>query len=213
MDLDVLKELWRDVEHKGSEQPANAEIIGMLKKSSQSPVAKMKRNVLIETVFIVVLFGVVAIYYFIAFNGRFNSIAWLYTGLAILFVLYYYRKWKLLEGMQCVACQVKSNLQRQVQSLERYIRFYLLAGTVVVPLIFLFLGFLFYYKFPTGAFYFIFPAVNKSTGAVIAGWMFWVISLSLVSMLSYYGNRYFINRLYGRHIRQLRQILNQMEEE
>ena len=213
MELEALKEIWREAGDKTSSQPANAEIIGMLNKSSQSPIAKMKRNVLKETVLVIVLLGGIAIYYFIAFKSQFNIIAWFYTGLAVLFGLYYYRKWKLLDGMQCVACQVKSNLQRQVQALESYIRFYLLAGTVVVPLIFVFLGLIFYYKFPAGAFYIIFPPIYKSTRAVIGASIIWVISLSLVSLVTFCGNRYFINRLYGRHIRQLKQILDQMEDE
>ena len=212
MELEVLKEIWRDAGDKTDPQPPNAEIIGMLNKSSQSPISKMKRNVMKETILVTVLLGGIAIYYFIAFKGRFNIIAWFYTALVFLFGLYYYRKWKLLDGMQCVACEVKSNLQRQLRALETYIRFYLLAGTVVIPVLFIFLGLVFYYSFPAGAFYLIFPPIYKSTAAIIGASIMWVISLALLSLITYFGNRYFINRLYGRHIRKLKQILDQMEE-
>jgi hypothetical protein len=213
MELDSLKEIWKDAGDKSGSQPGNAEIMDMLNKSSQSPIAKMIHSVLAEAIVIIIVFGGVAIYYFIAFKGMFNSVAWLYIITAALCVFYYYRKWKLLHEMQCVSCQVKSNLQQQVHTLENYVRFYLLAGTALVPLLFVFLGVLFYYKFPTGAFSFIFPPMHKSSGAARIAWITWALSLSVITVLTYAGNRWFINRLYGRHIRKLKQVLDQMEEE
>ena len=213
MELDSLKEIWKDAGDKSGPPPGNAEIIDMLGKSSKSPIAKMMNNVLKEAIWIIIVFGGVAVYYFIAFKGMFNSVAWLYIITAGLCVFYYYRKWKLLHEMQCVACRVKSNLQQQVQTLENYVRFYLLAGTALVPLLFAFLGFLFYYKFPTGSFSFIFPPMYKSSGAALIAWGTWVLSLSVTTIFTYFGNRWFINRLYGRHILQLKRILDQMAEE
>ena len=213
MELDGLKEIWKDAGDKNRLLPSNTEIMDMLGKSSRSPVAKMMRNVLIEAILIVVLFGGVAIYYFIAFKGMFNAVAWVYIVTAAIFVFYYYRKWKLLHEMQCVACQVKSNLQRQVRTLERYVRFYLWAGTAMVPLLFIILGVLFYYKFPTGAFSVIYPPMYKSAATEFIAWITWVLSLALVTVAIYAGNRWFINRLYGRHIRRLKEVLDQMEEE
>ncbi|MCW3118322.1 MAG: hypothetical protein JWM28_2404 [Chitinophagaceae bacterium] len=213
MELDALKEIWKDAGAKSGPPHENAEIMEMLNKSSKSPVAKMIHNVLAEAIFIIVLFGGVAIYYFIAFKGMFNSVAWLYIITAWLCVFYYYRKWKLLHEMQCVACQVKSNLQRQVHTLDNYVRLYLLGGTALVPLLFIVLAVLFYYKFPTGAFSVIFPPIYKDTATVLVAWIGWVLSLTVVTAMTYVGNRWFINRLYGRHIRQLKQILDQMAEE
>ncbi|MES1214448.1 MAG: hypothetical protein ABUT20_02935 [Bacteroidota bacterium] len=213
MELDSLKELWKDADEKAAPLPDHAAIMDMLNKSSRSPVAKMIRNVLIEATAIVVTFGTVAVYYFIAFEGMFNSVAWMYIISAAIFVIYYYRKWKLLREMQCVACQVKSNLQRQVKILENYVRFYLLAATAIVPLLFALLGVLFYYKFPNGAFSFFFPPMHKTASGALITWVSWVVSLAVITALIYAGNRWFINRLYSRHILKLKEILHQMEEE
>ncbi|MEJ0104325.1 MAG: hypothetical protein WDO19_17955 [Bacteroidota bacterium] len=162
MELDALKEIWKDAGEKKEQLPGNTDILDMLNKSSKSPVAKMMRNVLGEAIFMVVLFDAVAIFYFTAFNGKFSSIAWVYIFIAVFFVFYYYRKWKLLSKMQCVACQVKSNLKRQVRTLEKYIRFYLLASAAMVPLVFIFLGILFYYKFPDGSLGLILPRLQDT---------------------------------------------------
>jgi hypothetical protein len=173
----------------------------------------MIHNVVTEALVITVIFGTVAVYYFIAFNGQFNSVSWLYLIAAALYVLYYYHKWKLLHNMQCVACRVKSNFQRQVETLERYIRFYLVAGTALVPVLFILLGVLFYVKFPAGSFWFFFPPLHHSPGPALLAWLIWGLLLLTVTTATWMGNRWFIRRLYGRHIGKLKQLLDQMEEE
>ena len=209
MELDTLKEIWQDAGDKNEQAPRNSEIMEMLNKSPKNPVAKMMRNVLIEMTLIIVLFGGVALFYFIAFKGRFISIAWVYIITAALYVFYYYRKWKLLHSMQCVACQVKSNLQRQVNKLTSYVRFYLVSGTAIVPVIFIFLGFLFYFKFPEGALNPIFPPSKEVT---LFTWAAWIVSLTAITLFAWWGNRYFIKKLYGQHILRLKELLSQMEE-
>ncbi len=209
MELDAWKEIWKDADLEEKSKPGNAEILEMIGKLPRNPIAKMKHSVLVETILIVVLFGGVAIFYFIAFNGSFNSVAWLYLILIGLSVIYYYRKWKLLSEMQCAACQVKSNLQRQVSTLDRYVRFYLWAGTLIVPLIFTFLGVLFYYKFPRGNAIFIFPPFGI-TG--LKSWLIWLVFISVFTAILYRVNRWYVSRLYGRHVERLKELLNQMEE-
>jgi hypothetical protein len=210
MELDSLKEIWNDAGEKKGQQPGNAEILDMLGKSSRSPVAKMIRNIFMEMIVINVAMGGVAVFYFLAFKGRFNSISWLYIGTACLTTFYYYRKWKLLRGMQCVACQVKSNLQLQVNTLGKYVRFYLIAGTAIVPVLFIFLGILFYYNFPSGKFYPLFPPLFTTS---VAKWTLWALTQSVVTALFYIANKWFINKLYGRHVQKLRELISQMEEE
>jgi hypothetical protein len=169
----------------------------------------MMRNVLIEMSLIIVLFGGVALFYFIAFKGRFISIAWLYIIMAAAYVFYYYQKWRLLHSMQCVACQVKSNLQRQVTRLTNYVRFYLISGTLIVPVIFIFLGILFYFKFPEGALRPIFPPSKEVT---FFTWSKWIVFLTGITLFAWWGNRHFIRKLYGQHILRLKELLSQMEE-
>jgi len=209
MELDAMKEIWKEGGFEKKPQPGNIEILDMISRLPRNPIAKMKHTVLAETITIVVLFGGVAIFYFIAFNGNFNSVAWLYLIMIALSVLYYYRKWKLLSEMQCVACQVKSNLQRQVKTLEKYVRFYLIAGTLLVPLIFVFLGVLFYYKFPAGNSIFIFPPFGTNS---LKSWVIWLAFTIVFTILLYIVNRWYVDRLYGRHVDRLKQLLNQMEE-
>jgi len=209
MELDALKEIWKEAGEPKDQSPHNSEIADMLNKSSNSPIAKMMRNVLMEMILVIVLFGAAAVYFFTAFNSRFNLVAWVYVIMATLCTFYYYRKWKLLYGMQCVACQVKSNLSRQMNTLDKYIRFDLWAGTGMVPLVFIFLGLLFYYKFPARVLRPVLPAPENIT---VQTWLLWTITLTALTIFVYFGNRWVIRKLYGRHILKLKQLLGQMEE-
>ena len=77
-----------------------------------------------------------------------SEVSWFMLFIGLLFVLYYQRKNKLLNEMECLSCQVKSNLQTQTTTLEKYIRFYLLGGTALAPVSLVFFSWLFYVKGP-----------------------------------------------------------------
>src|ERR1700752_4102680 len=111
MELDALKEIWTNSGEKSIQQSEGKDILNMLNKPSQSPIARMKRNLLYEFILVVFLFGAVAVYYFMAFKGEFSELSWVYIALTLIFGVYYYFKNKLLNEMQCTACRVKSNLQ------------------------------------------------------------------------------------------------------
>ena len=201
MELDVLKEIWNGLDTQIKPQ-SNDKIIAMLNKPSQSPIAKMKRNLLWEFIFVLVGFGIVIIGYFVAWDGYWNEISWLYIFLALSFTTYFYFKNKLLRQMQCPGCQVKSNLQLQLKSLEKYVRFYVLYGTLLIPFIFLFMVWLFYVKAP----------LIKHENIFISLLPF-VIGTAVITPLIYLLNKWYVNRLYGKHIQRLKAMLNEMSDQ
>ena len=115
-------------------------ISAMIGRQSQSPIAKMKRNLRMELLILIFSLGIVAAYYFIAFKSEYSIIGWVYALLLVLFCYYFFRKNKLLNEMQCSSCRVKSNLELQLRMLERYVRFYLISGTAILPHPFYFPG-------------------------------------------------------------------------
>ncbi|HET9057543.1 MAG TPA: hypothetical protein VFN30_11925 [Chitinophagaceae bacterium] len=211
MELNNLKEIWNDLGKEPVYGNNNKQLAEMLNKSSKSPIAKMKRNLLWEFIIVTILFIPVAIYYFLAFNGSFSIIAWMYILLLLLCATYFYYKNKLLTEMQCTACMVKSNLEKQVTMLERYVRLYLIAGTIIVPLVIIWLWFVVFSKLPPhqNRFHF-FPS---SSVPLIKTGVFWAIAIVVFTILLYYVNKWYIYKLYGRHIAKLKAILAEMEEE
>ena len=146
MELDNLKEAWQS--HAViSQQDSSEEIILMLQKKSRSPIAKMKQNLRWEMLTVVVLYTVSIVYYMFAEKGRLWQIALLLFIIGVAFMFYYQRKNTLLKEMECVTCEVKSNLQRQVSSLEKYIRIYFIAGNLVTPVAYFMASVVVLYKY------------------------------------------------------------------
>ena len=208
MELEDMKDLWNE-EDKTGKLPDN-KISEIIRKPSQGPVARMKRNLRYELVTVILGFGFIAGYYFIAFDSKYILISWVYAFFIALFCFYFIRKNRLLENMQCSSCHLKSNLELQVKMLEKYIRFYLISGTAVIPLLMIFLGILLYYKKPGLANEnILYPSADNPL------WKFlftWFILLSVTTMIIYFLNRFYVNKLYGRHIKRLKQLLEQINE-
>lgn len=205
MELDQLKEMWGDMAtvKNGS---SDEEIQAMLQKKSKSPIAKMKRNLMIEMIAVILLYAWIIIDYVMKFKGVMLSIPLLIFVLGVLFMIYYIRKRKLLKDMECVTCEVKSNLQQQLTILGKYVRFYMLAGTLLFPLTMIFVStVMFFYsqemkqaKEPTSFLLFL---------AIVTG-----IAIILTIPI-YFLNKWYVRKLYGQHVEKLKLIVNEMSEE
>lgn len=199
MELDNLKQAWKDQAtapaDKGEEQ-----ILSMLRKKSQSPIARIKRNLRWELIAVVVLYVSTIVYYISANHGRYWELAILLFIVGAVFILYYYQKNKLLNQMECVVCEVRSNLQRQVNTLEKYIRFYFLAGVIITPICYFITAIIVAYK-------------SNFTLSNNTGFLVWLIGVGIVLTFGlYFLNRWYVNRLYGRHVKKLRKLLEETEE-
>lgn len=199
MELDNLKEVWQA--DAGKSLPGiKEEILLMLQKKSRSPIAKIKRNLHGEMMVVVVLYSASIIYYIISNKGRYWELALMLFLMGMLFMFYYYRKNKLLNEMECVTCEVKSNLERQVSMLGKYIQFYFVAGTLLTPIAYFTAGLIVLYKSPG----------FSITGTQL---LYWFIGIGIgVSILTYFLNIWYVNKLYGRHLKKLKELLLQMEE-
>ena len=207
MELDDIKDMWHG---ESTEAAGSHKIAAMLDKQSHNPIERMKRNLRMELIIMVVSLGVVAVYYFIEFGREYSIIGCAYVLLLVLFSYYFFRKNRLLREMQCTSCRIKSNLELQLKTLERYIRFYLVFGTATVPILFIFLAIVLYYKKPA--------LINKTIlypSATNPVWKFlfaWLILLIVSSAIMWVLNRGYLNKLYGRHIDKLKQLLSQLNE-
>jgi hypothetical protein len=209
MELDQWKDIWNEE----GEQPSKdaQKLRSLLDKKSKSPVAKMKRNLKVELWFIIITYGAMILFYFLAFKGKMSEVSWFMLCIGLLFVVYYQRKNKLLTEMECLSCEVKSNLQKQTTTLEKYIRFYLLGGTALAPVSLVFFAWLFYVKARTNANDNIFfPGTdNPMWKAILA----WVILTAIVTTLFYFLNKWYVRKLYGKHVEKLKEVLSEMEDD
>jgi hypothetical protein len=211
MDLDQLKDIWKGLEQPVSENQGKQEILALLKKRSQGPIAKMKRNLRVELVLVIVSYSAVITHFFTAFDQELSSVAWFLLIIGVLFLGYYFKKNKLLNEMQHLSGQVKVHLERQVHTLEKFVHFYLLAGAALVPLCLAFFGWIFYTELPEMSADSIFftSQANPLWKAVVA----WTVLSVLLTVLVYYANVWLLGRLYGDHIRKLKDLITEMSEQ
>ena len=204
MELDNLKDLWHDLDRKETDPTDDVHILKILQRRSQSPIARMKRNLLLELIAVIILYSFSIWYFLLASRGLYWEIALFLFILGLLFGFYYYKKNRLLGRMQCVTCEVRSNLERQLTTLEKYVRFYFISATVLCPVAYFIPGFIVLMKYPGDAIAQRFTASATYIVFVIIGVVF--------TGSSYFLNRWYVNKLYGRHIEKLKSVLLQMEE-
>jgi 4-hydroxybenzoate polyprenyltransferase len=205
MELDQLKEMWSDV-GQSKTSTYEKELQSIIQKRSMSPIAKMKRNLFIEMVIVVVLYTLSTIYYFMNFNGPILSVAWLMLLTGVLFMIYYFFKRKLLTQMECVTGEVKTYLQLQVKTLEKYIRLYLVAGTLMFPFVMI----------TAGIIIFLFDPKMQQNTAHISFWPFFLLLIAVSFVLTipmYFLNKWYVRKLYGQHAEKLKKIVSEMSEE
>lgn len=221
MDLDNLKEIWKEQDEKDF-QPVNNrvpgpviashedEIAAILRKRSQNPIAKIKRNLGWELGIIVVMYSVTMYYYITAWHGKYWEIAVLLGIVGASFVVYYFRKNRLLKEMQRVDNGVKANLEKRLHTLEQYTRFYFVSGTVLTPVTYFVAGLIVFFKTPSQT-----PERMPAMMAHITGheyFALFTISGVALAIGGYFLNIWYVNRLYGRHINKLKNLLNQLED-
>ncbi|MCU0381242.1 MAG: hypothetical protein MUE58_08640 [Chitinophagaceae bacterium] len=207
MELDQWKEIWQA---DTSATHTDHQILrALLDKKSGSPVEKMKRNLNAELWLIIISYGAAILFYFFAFNGRMIEISWFMLMVGAFFIVYYIRKRKLLREMEDLSSHVKSNLEKQVHSLETYIRIYLVGGTALIPISMLFFGWLMYTKsrfISPGNI--LFPSEQNPLWKVLAAWF---MLTALITVVMYYINKWYVRKLYGRHVENLKAVLDEMK--
>ncbi|HVS96951.1 MAG TPA: hypothetical protein VHE54_10705 [Puia sp.] len=201
MELDNLKTIWK--EQRTPVQAADTEALSLLLRTrSRGPIARMRRNLRVEAFLMVITYTPTIIAYLTLFDGRLSKISLFLFAVLCFYAVYYYRKDRLLVRMQCVTCEVRSNLAGQVEALRKYIRFYVWSGTLVI-LIALVVAWA------------TFRDAIQAKGFPLHWWFQPVALLTLLLPFSvglFYLNKWYVNKLYGRHTERLRAMLRELEE-
>ena len=221
MELDSLKDIWKNLDEEDLQPAREVPILSMLQKRSQGTIAKLTRNLNRELIAVLVIYSL-TIWYIVAYQKLYPELAVLLALVGGAFLFYYYHKNKLLKQMQCVACEVKSNLKHQLGTLEKYVRFYFIAGTILTPLAYFAAGVITLFHAPVAP-----PVLGDDPfkadtivsqmpiAANIGNHRFFIFFVSMgvvVTVGSYFLNRWLINKMYGQHIQKLKELLHQMEE-
>jgi hypothetical protein len=202
MELDNLKTIWKEQETPAPVTNADQLAI-LLQMRSRGPIARMRHNLRVEALLMLITYVPTIIAYLTMFGGQLRLISLFLFVVLCIYAVYYYRKDLLLGKMQCVTCEVRSNLERQVRALRKYIRFYLWSGTLVILIAMLVAWETLRYSM-------------QLKGIPLQWWFRQAFQLPLISLFAvglFSLNKWYVNKLYGRHVEKLREMLREMDEE
>ena len=202
MELRKLKELWDG--SSNSSIPINEkELNQILNKRSRRPIAIIKRNLKLEMAFGILFY---CFFIWIVSNQAVSIILYfdiiLLVVAGILYSIYVFYKNKLLNKMECMSCEVKSNLNLQLGFLEKLVKLYFKVGNTFVLLTYLIAGAIGYTTAESNAVSI--PHYLEVLIFIFIGAVFLIIN--------YYFSRWYLFTLYGKHIQKLKNILYEMDE-
>jgi len=202
MELRKLKELWDG--SSNSSIPINEkELNQILNKRSRRQIAIIKLNIKLDMAFEILFY---CFFIWIVSNQAVSIILYfdiiLLVVAGILYSIYVFYKNQLLNKMECMSCEVKSNLNLQLGFLEKLVKLYFKVGNIFVLLTYLIAGAIGY-------------ITSESETDSIPHYLEIMIFITIGAVLfliNYYFSRWYLFTLYGKHIQKLKNILYEMDE-
>ena len=200
MELDTLKEIWRQ-QLPAEPMIKRHDILRVAMSRSKTPVAMMKRNLLFELITVIILYGFAILYF--ATATSFSWVAALLGVLGILYGVYYTRKKQLLDQVSAYDHSIRHNLEIHVTLLSRYMKWYGWVTALLTPAIFLIM--LVVWKGETNLTAWYWPGNQE----------FYLLFAALAigfSVISFVVNKWYVYQLYGKHLQELKKVLEELEE-
>jgi len=204
MNLEELKDIWQSQVSTAPTHSPEA-LSGMIRKRSQTALARINRNIKLEALIMLVV-GMVSAWQW-AQGNTFLQEMWIgFTVFSALSLVFYARKYQRLNQVDTTRLSLKESLEHTARTMKGYMRLYFYATLFLIPV--LSIGGIFY-GFAEAA------AEEQKTLAdtPLAGWLILgAISLIYVG-LSYLFARWYVHRLYGVHYQELQDCLQELNEQ
>ncbi len=203
MELDDLKSKLVSKLDSESSVRTTEELSGYFNRKTTSILNRIKRNMLFElmlTIFVVAALGIA----YIIYSSLYIRFFMVFTTLfCVAFSIYIYSLYRKIIRFEESSFTVKENLQQVIAILDRFARMYYVITMGMLPLAFV-LGMIIGYI-----------DINMSGLAKTFHWTrgiaFYVIWFVLWSAITYYFTRWYIKKMYGKYIVQLKKQLSELE--
>jgi hypothetical protein len=213
MELDTLKTIWQDQHVPSTTDTSPGRLQEILQKKARGPIARIHRNLRLEGVLVLAIYVPIILNYLAAFDGKSYLFAILLSLVLVLYGVYFYLKSRLLRRMQCITCEVRSNLTLQVRTLGKFVRLYLWSGTLLAPVLLIVAWLFIRHQSPPLHFRTDHP-LHRPGGS--PSWTGPVLLTALVIPFTiglYFLNKWYVEKLYGRHVEKIKATLREMDEE
>ena len=202
MEIEDLKLIWKK-QNEGFKPKDEAELATMLKGKSGSIITRLKRNVWFELIF-TFLGGLALLAYAITLPAGY--LKWTSISILILFSvysIYYLKKLRLLHRFDPGNVHIKANLQRLIENLKGYLKFYKRSYSILYP-VFFFLGLLFA-AIEHGATGFFHKVTRPDVFLIL------LPGAAVFFFLSTWLTSWYLKKLYGNHLEKLEGLLKELE--
>ena len=211
MELDDLK---YQLKHKLSADHANRsseDISELLKRKTTSIISKLKRSLWIEIVSCLVI---ILVFSYIGIAGNNAALQIYFSVFALFSVAFLALLIYLLQHTSrlcATSLPVKGNLQMIVTNIEAFVKRYFQFTMALIPVCFIFAFFLGYYD-PHP-----FPVVTGFVKVLLPmSWMKYTIIgiyLLILPVGIYYFTKWYLNKLYGNYLLQLKSCISELSED
>ena len=198
MELDDLRQPW--LESAKNIKPLNTNVMEIIQNKSYGPAAQLKRNFR-KMIIIIPMVVTMLIVTLSKKHDIFSDVLfWFYIVFISSMMLFFYYNYRLINKMQCMDCLVKSNLEKQVKTLENGFKWRMVIIRVAFIIFIVLLEVLMYYHQE--------PALAK--------WYAQPVTIRMSAYAILITAWYFITKLifrtrYGKHIQNLKNLVQQME--
>ncbi len=210
MKTDKLREIWKffPLGKEGAVEYTEEELLAMLKNRAELSIKRLNRSIFFETISTFIAFVVIVIFFFQL--NSFVFIKWGGAFIIALIVLYFGLLGWLYQQLNSIALfsvDMKLALEKKVRILKRFVNLYFWMNMAVAPVVFPIAVFtgqftgrneseLFHENFSLSEPYFLIPLV---------------VSFVLI-LLFYPFLKWYIKKLYGRHVKDLEECLAGLSE-
>ncbi len=207
MDLENLKSIWKDVSEQETQtsQVSSSQILSLLKGKTQSALSKIRRSLLFEVGSLLV---VTVIFLLLIIEYHLPSQTFLIAGIIILVLMsggYLYKKYFELKKIERQELPLVQSLRLLTRTLDKYLRIYFWGNMLVTPI-------------STAVGFFYGYSLHATSDAWLSeiNWLVWgaaLFTVCLLSVLMYPFMKWYIYKLYGSYLEELKSYLLELEED
>lgn len=210
MELDELKYQLNHQLAKDHASKSDADIAVLLKKRTHSVIGKLKRSLFIEIICCIVITGLMGYISITTSQWSLRVYFGVFTllALAFLFLLVYLAK--RITALSGAIMPVKSNLQTIVRILEEFVKRYFQFSMALIPVCFTFS--LLLSRHDPIRIDGIDRVAVKLFSAPWQVYLFLVVYMLLLTVGLYYFNRWYLKKLYGKYLLQLKGCIGELKE-
>jgi hypothetical protein len=208
MELDELKSQLKNKLASDHAGRSDTDIAVLLGRKTNSVIGKLKRSLLKEillSIIVVIVFTCIGIFSSQSFLRIYFSVFAVVCGMLILPLVYIFRRTTRLSS---TALPVKSNLQTIVAIMEELIKRYFQFTMALIPICFVF-SLLLVSNDVT-----VTPGIAK--GYFSISWRVLTIATLYAALLfvgTYYFTKWYLRKMYGKYVAQLKECISELSEE